>query len=359
MSEQKDEKSVVLDAEVQKVSLVSNPANGSEWMLFKSEDQDNEKIEKAQHAVHEPSFSGTNEKTGQWSSLSMEDFDTDDLSEIDDHFVVSKVGFPPENFGDLSLEIVDPDGNLDPDGLESAHQTVSQVDGLPDNDVDEARNIIEGLAEKNFDNESINFLDDEQDMENAQDGDEENMDKEQTEQEESDNSFSEGGSDIMADQTDKEVKDSEEEDVAKESSSDDQQEIPEEIQEKLEKYDELESKLEKEREQRLLKEYQETARKEYEDVSKSADELGPLLKEIDENLSDESADEVKSLIKAQAEQIQKGELFEEQGSSAQGEVGQGDELEKRAEELMKERDDVDTKEKARAEAVRQDPSLIR
>lgn len=99
--------------------------------------------------VHSPDFSGTTES--DWSKPAMEDFDTDDLSEIDDHFLVSRNGFPPENYGDLALPVVEPNGNLNLSALQNAKARAGQVQGVSDEDIDRAVSIINSLANEEFD----------------------------------------------------------------------------------------------------------------------------------------------------------------------------------------------------------------
>jgi Chromosome segregation ATPases len=99
--------------------------------------------------IHSVDFSGTTE--GDWSKPDMEDFDTDDLSEIDDHFLVSKTGFPPENYGDLALPVVGPEGDLYLNALQNAKARGSQVEGLSGEDLDNVMTMINSLANDNFD----------------------------------------------------------------------------------------------------------------------------------------------------------------------------------------------------------------
>lgn len=110
---------------------------------------DEEKEELGQHSVHEPDFSGSTDSS--WSAPDMEDFDTDDLSEIDDHFIVSKTGFPPDDFSDLALPVVEPGGSLNLSALQNAKARASQVGGLSGEDLSRAESIINRLAEENFD----------------------------------------------------------------------------------------------------------------------------------------------------------------------------------------------------------------
>jgi hypothetical protein len=103
--------------------------------------------------VHMPEFTGTTES--DWSSPDMEDFDTDDMSEIAKHYLVSKSGFPPENFGDLALPVVGPEGDLYLNALQNAKARGSQVSGLSGDMLDEVMSMINSLANDNF--ESADF----------------------------------------------------------------------------------------------------------------------------------------------------------------------------------------------------------
>jgi hypothetical protein len=68
----------------------------------------------------------------------MEDFDTEDMSEIANHFLISSSGFPPENYGDLKLPVVEPNGDLNINALQAVKggRGVSRVSGLG-NDMEE------------------------------------------------------------------------------------------------------------------------------------------------------------------------------------------------------------------------------
>ena len=101
-------------------------------------------------STHSPTYDGTNE-SGEWSKPAMEDFDTDDLSEIARHFLASTSGFDsPEAYGDLKLPVVSPSGTLYLDALESAHQLAGQTDGLSEDDVSAVRSTAERLADEAF-----------------------------------------------------------------------------------------------------------------------------------------------------------------------------------------------------------------
>jgi hypothetical protein len=103
--------------------------------------------------IHEPEFDGTTMK--DWSSPDMEDFNTEDMSELDNHFLVSTSGFPPENFGDLKLPVVEPNGELSLSALQNAKARANQVDGLSGEELDEVMSMITMMANDNF--EGANF----------------------------------------------------------------------------------------------------------------------------------------------------------------------------------------------------------
>ena len=103
------------------------------------------------YEVHEPEFSGTT--TEEWDDPQLEDFDTDDLGEVADHFILSSSGFPPENFTDLKLPVVDPDGNLNKNALSTAKsggRGVGAVEDLDDEKKDEIEDMIDDLANEHF-----------------------------------------------------------------------------------------------------------------------------------------------------------------------------------------------------------------
>ena len=56
-----------------------------------------------EYDLHDPDSSGRTES--EWDAPRMENFETDDLPSIDDHFLLTPSGFPPEDFGDLALPI--------------------------------------------------------------------------------------------------------------------------------------------------------------------------------------------------------------------------------------------------------------
>ncbi|MFC6725617.1 hypothetical protein ACFQE1_14830 [Halobium palmae] len=103
---------------------------------------------------HDPGYSGTT--TDDWDAPRENDFDTDDLAEIADHFLLPASGFPPEAFEDLKLPVADADGDLDLNALETAHggaHSVEAVEGIDDGTKPDAKERIERLAREEFDRE--------------------------------------------------------------------------------------------------------------------------------------------------------------------------------------------------------------
>lgn len=106
----------------------------------------------ADYDIHEPDYSGTT--TEDWSAPQKQDFETDDLGEIADHFVASESGFPPDAFTDLHLPVVDPEGNLNENALQTAHggaHSVEAMDDVDDETVEDVKELLEELSQEAFD----------------------------------------------------------------------------------------------------------------------------------------------------------------------------------------------------------------
>lgn len=106
------------------------------------------------YEMHDPEYSGTT--TDEWSAPQLEDFDTDDLGAVADHFVLSASGFPPENFTDLEIPVVEPSGELNENALQTAHggaHGVEAVEDIDDETVEDVKDLLEDLSEKEFDHD--------------------------------------------------------------------------------------------------------------------------------------------------------------------------------------------------------------
>lgn len=156
------------------LKVIKNNSDNKE-LVDKAIEELRDKEELAEVSIHTPEYSGT--KKPSWTRPSMEDFDTDDLSEIDDHFIVSMNGFPPEKYGDLKAPIVDSDGKVVLEGCRSAYQMAKQIDGLTEDEAEKVKNIANKVAKEAFDvdfTEEENTKDDEpEEIENTNE-DEEN-----------------------------------------------------------------------------------------------------------------------------------------------------------------------------------------
>jgi len=105
------------------------------------------------YSMHEPEVSGTT--TEEWDEPRLEDFDTDDLSEVAGHFLLSASGFPPENFTDLKLPVVEPDGDLNKNALQTAKSGghgVGAIDDIDDDKQESVEELIDDLANERFEN---------------------------------------------------------------------------------------------------------------------------------------------------------------------------------------------------------------
>ncbi|UPM44650.1 hypothetical protein [Halocatena salina] len=106
----------------------------------------------ADYDMHDPDYSGTT--TADWNSPQQKDFDTDDLSEIGGHFVLSSSGFPPDEFTDLKLPVVDPNDDLNENALQAAHggaHSVESIDDIADDTKQDVQNLLEDLSQQEFD----------------------------------------------------------------------------------------------------------------------------------------------------------------------------------------------------------------
>ncbi len=104
-----------------------------------------------EYEMSTPDWSGTT--TSDWSRPDMEDFDTDDLSEIANHFLISATDFPPENYTDLKLPVVEPNGELNVNALAAVKggRGVSAVDGLSGEMEEKIVDWVNSTASEEFD----------------------------------------------------------------------------------------------------------------------------------------------------------------------------------------------------------------
>ncbi|GAB7014422.1 hypothetical protein [Halolamina salina] len=103
------------------------------------------------HELHEPSFYGTT--TERWEEPSRQEFDDSRVAAVDDHYLLSASGFPPDSFEDLALPVVDEDGQLNRNALAAAAYGPGSVETLDVSEgvVEETRDLVHDLLTENFD----------------------------------------------------------------------------------------------------------------------------------------------------------------------------------------------------------------
>ena len=111
-------------------------------------DEDAEELE---GSVHEPTHSG--EDDNEWNKPSLNDFtdeswedlSDDEKSSIGGHFIFSMTGFPADNFSDMKLPVVRPDGTLSMNAVRNAKARLSQTDGLSDDQRDRVESMLNDM----------------------------------------------------------------------------------------------------------------------------------------------------------------------------------------------------------------------
>lgn len=105
-----------------------------------------------EYAIHRPSFTGTT--VDDWEFPTEQNFHTDDLSAIADHFLLSASGFDdPESFDDLELPVVTPYRNLSLNALFAARHgpySVERVEGIDAETEAEVKDLIDDLGREQF-----------------------------------------------------------------------------------------------------------------------------------------------------------------------------------------------------------------
>lgn len=308
-----DELEEVVDATIKEISLVTTPANGEEFAMKKSLFEDGE----------EPTLEEmTKGVDGDLAVLLAEALDVDKEKMMD--VIESMDGLIKMKFSRV-VEVLSEEMNQKKEDI--------------------AETLLNGLGEQM--ERSFEESDNEETQKNTNEESSDMSEEDIEEDTEKSDSQTEGGQEMA-----------EEEQVEEEAEKD----LPEDVEKQLERLEELQKKqeqteeeLQKERERRIRKEYIEKARTDFDVVAKEADELGPVLKEIDENLSEETAEEVKSLIKTGYEQAEQAGLFEKAGTPA-GQSDAASEVEKKVEEKM-EKGDYDSEAAARADVWSENPEL--
>jgi predicted DNA-binding protein YlxM (UPF0122 family) len=160
------------DSEIERVEkLTDNLANGN----FDADFGDDRfvSMQEMSYEVHKPEFDGLAPER-DWSRPDLEDFDVsedtyselpdDEKEMIEEKFVLSSSGFPAENYGDLSLPVVFPDGELSLSALGNAKARASQVEGIDSDTVLEVQEMLTEMANSNFEDASFDEVDMAEDM---------------------------------------------------------------------------------------------------------------------------------------------------------------------------------------------------
>jgi len=177
-----DDQKKMQDFTFENFSMVVNPAVKTTWL--------NEDIESVLQdmEIHDVRFNSTTK--GEWDSPNLEDFTGEswnDMSRsekqaVGRHFLISKTGFPADNYTDLALPIVEPNGNLNLRALRNAKSRVSQVSGIDEDAIARVSRMINNLANGNFESADFTEVDmsghKDEEMTGHGDTDEETVDEE-------------------------------------------------------------------------------------------------------------------------------------------------------------------------------------
>lgn len=112
-------------------------------------------VEEVELGVHEVSYQGVTED--DWDAPNLEDFPPEytdaqgnpkwDL--VDDHFLYSENGFPPNKYTDLKFPVVSPAGMLNLSALRAAKSRAPQAD-IPEEDITRIQSMANELANREF-----------------------------------------------------------------------------------------------------------------------------------------------------------------------------------------------------------------
>lgn len=101
--------------------------------------------------LHEPTYYGTTAE--RWDEPGRQAYDDSRVEAVDDHFLLSASGFPPDSYDDLALPVVDEEGQLNRNALADAAYGPDSVEQL---DVDEeleeeVKELVHDLLGEEFD----------------------------------------------------------------------------------------------------------------------------------------------------------------------------------------------------------------
>jgi hypothetical protein len=142
-------------------TMVGHKTNNDTLKVIESlPEPENLSVEQLQdYTIHEPEYTGTTE--GEWSRPDLEEFtdeswddlSQDEKSDIGDHFIMSETGFPSENYGDMNLPVVEPNGDLSLSALRTVKggHGVQAVEGASSDEEERVMEMVNMLAKEEFD----------------------------------------------------------------------------------------------------------------------------------------------------------------------------------------------------------------
>ncbi|MFB6219930.1 MAG: hypothetical protein ABEH90_00705 [Halolamina sp.] len=103
------------------------------------------------YELHEPTFYDTTAE--RWDAPSRQEFDDSRVEAVDDHYLLSASGFPPDAFEDLELPVVDEEGRLNRNALADAAYGANSVETLDVSTdvVEEVKDLVHDLLNEQFD----------------------------------------------------------------------------------------------------------------------------------------------------------------------------------------------------------------
>ncbi|MBV0925041.1 hypothetical protein KTS45_12620 [Halomicroarcula limicola] len=104
--------------------------------------------------LHEPTIRGTT-KAEPRIPYEEADFATDDIADLDDYFLLSTSGIPPEDFDDLYLPVCHLDQRLSLPLLRRALDEIETLEGIEAETMTETIDMIHDLGEC-FPNDGLN-----------------------------------------------------------------------------------------------------------------------------------------------------------------------------------------------------------
>ena len=132
----------------------TDETNGENGTNESAENDRTDEPDETEFSVHRPTFGDTT--VAEWTFPRASQFDSDDLSAVAEHFLVSTSGFEePDHHSDLKLPVVNTRGYLNLNALwvaRSGPYSVEAIEGIDEETKREVRAIIDELGNENFEN---------------------------------------------------------------------------------------------------------------------------------------------------------------------------------------------------------------